>query len=169
MKKIDAHQKRVVSKWQILSVSLLYITLVLTLLMVVLAVVDNAFNLFSYGSFMFVLYERLIGPSSLISFYLPVLVCSFLPEYLWFNVAVTVICVFSLARIGYLTLNIFRANAKTVVRVWIVIMIFESLISFVLIFEDLFSVFILVYRVFTVFSLFMSLKFINSHYEFYDY
>lgn len=169
MKKIDAHQKRVVSKWQILSVSLLYITLVLTLLMIALAVVDNTFNLFSYGSFMFELFERLIGPSSLISFYFPVLVCSFISEYLWFNVAVFVICVFSLSLIGYLTLNIFRTNAKIVVRVWIVIMILESLISFVLIFEDLFSVFILVFRVFTVFSLFMSLKFINSHYEFYDY
>lgn len=169
MKKSDVYGKSVVGTWQKVSSILLFATLVFTALMVILATLDNAFDLFPYGSFMYEFYERLISPSSLIIFYFPVFFCSFIPECLWFDIVVALICVLFLVLIVFFTLNIFKENAKSCVRIWLITMIFESLISFALVFVDIISILILAFRIFTVFSLFMSLKFIDSHYEHYDY
>ena len=172
MKNIDRDNKRVIGVWQIVSVVSLFTTLIVTAMMVGSVVLDNIFDLFSYSSFMSELFERCISPLSLTSFYLPVLFCSFAPEYLWINITVAVLCMIILSLIGYFTLKIFSENAKTFVRIWIFVMIFESSVSFAFTFTDIFDIFIILvfaFRAITVFSLFMSLKFVDAHYEYYDY
>ncbi len=168
MKNIEK-SKRVISVWQVVSVVLLFTTLLLTALMMVLGVLDNLFGLFSYGTFMFTLFERFIVPSSFISFWLPMLFVSFAPEYIGFNITVAVLSVLILSALGYFTLKIFKEKAKTVLRLWLFVMIFESVISFFLMFTDIFCVIVFTLRALTVLSLLMSLKFIDSHYEYYDY
>ena len=158
-----------ITVWQIVSVVLLFTTLLLTALMMVLGVLDNLFELFSHGTFMFTLFERFIVPSSLISFWFPMLFVSFAPEYVGLNIIVAVLSVSVLSVVGYFTLKIFREKAKTVVRLWLFVMIFESVVSFFFIFTDIFCVLVFTLRALTVLSLFMSLKFIDSHYEYYDY
>lgn len=169
MKNIDRDNKRVIGVWQKVSVVSLFTTLIVTAMMVGSVVLDNIFDLFSYGSFMYDFFERCIGPLSLTSFYLPMLFCSFAPEYLWINITVAVLCMIILSLIGYFTLKIFSENAKTFVRIWIFVMIFESSVSFAFTFTDIFIILVFAFRAITVFSLFMSLKFVDAHYEYYDY
>lgn len=168
MRKIDAPDKRVVGIWQIVSAVFLFVTILLTAFMIVFVVLDNIFDVYTYGTFMFEFFDRFIAPSAMTIFWLPAVFCSLGDEYIELSVVVAVICGFAISVILYFTFGIFKEKAKIVVRTWIVIMVFESLISFACIFAEVFCIFIFAFRAFTVFSLFMSLRFIDKHYEYYD-
>ena len=101
MRKIDAPDKRVVGIWQIVSAVFLFVTILLTAFMIVFVVLDNIFDVYSYGTFMFEFFDRFIAPSAMTIFWLPAVFCSLGDEYIGLSVVVAVICGFAISVILY--------------------------------------------------------------------
>lgn len=166
--KIKDNRKKPVCLWQKLSFVLIESMLVFTAFMIILWAVDTIIDITPYDSFMFRfmdLYNYLFAFTFL---QFGVMIGNAIPEAVGYNIVVAIFSLGICALIGYFSLYIFREKAKICIRILIYLLLFELALLFVFSFADKYFVLVFFERAVVVFTMMMSLRFIDSHYEYYD-
>lgn len=160
--------KKHISFWQIISFLFIETMIMSTIILLIMQSVDIVIGLFHNGDFMFSFLDMYSNLGSFMVFDFSVMVISMIPECIGFNIIITVINVLLCVVMSYFSLHIFKPKAKTVLIIWLAILLVEIALSFVFMLSDIFFLLVIVCRAVLLFFVIKSLGHINRNYEYYD-
>lgn len=165
--KLKSFNKRV-SIWQYMSVALSMLMVICSTMIIVLQSIDIYFNLFSYGSFMFDFLDKYSDIFTLLLFDFGTLLSSMVHENLALNVIVTITSLLICVALAFSSFVLCKPKAKIGITVWIVVAVSELLISLFIMSLYAFYIFVFAVRFILLLCFIMSLKYVNTNYEYYD-